>query len=246
MNEPHSDREIKAFHSRDRLHSQLPCYNKQLGGDESSLRFFFLNDSHAHTYSKGCRAHWRPVQRRVRARMHLACLLIASALTILCGIVLMRSICPSAYFLLLLQHLVSLAIKILVRNYWVSLKTRKDNFRLAAKVLEWTSESVHRYRLRIIGRLAWLTMKLVHLTLIEMMDGNLAGRNVLRAKLIRISHDTWRIVRFYLNSASSGSPTTPTSQILAGWDPVTCDSFSCHYMAQSNVCLIIKNAMVLA
>ena len=107
--------------------------------------------------------------------MHLACLLVASALTILCGIVLMRSICPSAYFLLLLQHLVSLAIKILVRNYWVSLKTRKDNFRLAAKVLEWTSESVHRNRLRTISRLAWLTIKLVHLTLIEMMDGNLAG-----------------------------------------------------------------------
>ena len=68
---------------------------------------------------------------------------------------------------------------------------------------------------------------------------------MLRAKLIWISHDTWRIVRFYLNSASSGSPTTPTSQILAGWDPVTCDSFSCHYMTQPDIRLIIKNALVL-
>ena len=105
--------------------------------------------------------------------MHLVSLLVAGALTILCGMVLMGTIRPSAYFLLL--HLVSLAIKILVRNYWVSLKTRKDNFSLAAKVLEWTSESVHRNRLRTISRLAWLTIKLVHLTLIEMMDGNLAG-----------------------------------------------------------------------
>ena len=124
--------------------------------------------------------------------MHLVSLLVAGALTILSRMVLMGAICSSAYFLLLLHHLVSLAIKILVRNYWVSLKTRKDNFCLAAKVLEWTSESVHSNWLRTISRLAWLTMKLG--VLIEMMDWNLAGRNVPGPKLIRISHDTWGIV----------------------------------------------------
>ena len=106
--------------------------------------------------------------------MHLVCLLVAGALTIFCGMLLMRSVCASTYFLLLLQHMVSLAIKILVRNYWVSLKTWKDNFCLAAEILERTSESVHRYWLRVIGRLAWLTTELVYLARIEMIDGNLA------------------------------------------------------------------------
>ena len=67
---------------------------------------------------------------------------------------------------------------------------------------------------------------------------------MLGAKLIGISHDTWGIVRFNLNGAPSSSPTTPTGQILAGWDSITCDSFSCHHMAQPDIRLVIKNALI--
>ena len=58
-------------------------------------------------------------------------------------------------------------------------------------------------------------------------------------ELIGIRHHAWGIVRLNLNSTASGSPSAPSSQVLPRWNSVTC-----HHMAQSDVCLIIEQALI--
>ena len=59
------------------------------------------------------------------------------------------------------------------------------------------------------------------------------------AKLIRISHNTWGIVRLDLNVAASCSPSTPTAgQIVPRWNPVTL-----HLLAHTDI-LVIEHALI--
>ena len=88
------------------------------------------------------------------AWMHLICLLVSRSLTVLCGVLIMRSTSSGPTYFLLLQQLVILAIKILVRNYRMAREARKDNFLLLTKILEWATKSMNRYELRVVRWLA--------------------------------------------------------------------------------------------